>query len=224
MTSADAALTLEVLGTGQTLHLDEYQAVVAGYTGRDENAVRHHIEELAAIGVPEPAQVPMFYDIASASVTTAQTVEVLANNTSGEAEPVLVRCSGSWYLGIGSDHTDRDMETTDIGDSKRACPKPVAAQVVPVSDWTAFDWDVIRMSSHVDGEPYQDGRLEGLRRPDEILNLLRERGADEGRDLVCFAGTVPLITGAFVAGTVWELHLSLPGGDTLSHTYEARKV
>jgi hypothetical protein len=224
MTTSDSGLTLEVLSTGQTLHLDGFQAVVAGYTGRDENAVRHHIAELAAIGVPEPPQVPMFYDIPSTSVTTAHTVEVPARNTSGEAEPVLVRCKGSWYLSVGSDHTDRDLETKDVGESKRVCPKPIARQVVPVPDWSAFDWDVVRMSSRVDGAAYQDGRLEGLRRPDDLLGLLRERGVDEGGDLVCFAGTLPLITGEFVAGTVWELHLSLPGSGAISHTYEARKV
>lgn len=224
MTTSDSALTIEVLGTEQTLHMDGYQAVVAGYTGRDEKAVRHHIEELAAIGVPEPPQVPMFYDIPAASVTTARTVQVPARNTSGEAEPVLVRCKGSWYLGVGSDHTDRDLETEDVGESKRVCPKPVADQVVPVPDWSAFDWDVVRMSSQVDGAAYQDGCLEGLRRPDELLGLLRERGADEGGDLVCFAGTIPLINGEFVAGTVWELRLSLPGSGAISHTYEARKV
>jgi Protein of unknown function (DUF2848) len=224
VTRTDSALTLEVLGTGQTLHVDEYQAVVDGYTGRDEDAVRHHIEELAAIGVPEPPPVPMFYDIAPASVTPARTVEVLAGDTSGEAEPVLVRCKGSWYLGIGSHHTDRDLETKDIDEAKRACPKPVAAQVVPVPDWTAFDWDAVRMSFRVDGETYQDGCLKGLRRPDELLSQLRQRGADEGRDLVCFAGTLPLINGEFVAGTVGELHLSLPDRGAISHTYEARKV
>lgn len=223
MTRTGSVLTLEVLGTGQRLHLDEYQAVVAGYTGRDEKAVRHHIEELAAIGVPEPPQVPMFYGIAPTSVTTARTVEVSADNTSGEAEPVLVRCKGAWYLGMGSDHTDRDLETKDIGESKRACPKPMAPQVVPVPDWTAFDWDAVRLSSSVDGAAYQDGRLEGLRLPDELLRLLRQRGADEGRDLVCFAGTLPLIRGEFVAGTVWQLRLTLSDGRTISHTYEARK-
>jgi uncharacterized protein DUF2848 len=224
MTGTHPTLELEALGTGRTLRLDGFQAVVAGYTGRDEAAVRHHIEELAAIGVPEPPQVPMFYDIDAATVTTAGTVVVTAGNTSGEAEPVLVRCGGSWFLGIGSDHTDRDLETKDIAESKRACPKPVAPQVVAVPDWDAFDWDAVRMSSRVDGAAYQDGRLQGLRRPADLLGLLAERGADEGRDLVCFAGTLPLLTGEFVAGTDWELALALPDGRTISHTYEARKV
>jgi 4-hydroxyphenylacetate 3-monooxygenase len=224
VTGTQPSLAFEVLGTGRTLHLDRFQAVVAGYTGRDEEAVRHHIEELAAIGVPEPPQVPMFYGIDASTVTTAGTVEVTAGNTSGEAEPVLVRCGGSWFLGVGSDHTDRDLETKDIGESKRACPKPVAPQLVAVADWAAFDWDAVRMSSRVDGAAYQDGRLQGLRPPAELLGLLAERGADEGRDLVCFAGTLPLLTGEFLAGTNWELDLVLPDGRTISHTYEARKV
>ncbi len=35
--------------------------VVAGWTGRDEAALQRHIEELAAIGVPRPSSVPVFY-------------------------------------------------------------------------------------------------------------------------------------------------------------------
>ena len=33
--------------------------IVAGWTGRDEASLRHHIEELAAIGVPRPSSVPV---------------------------------------------------------------------------------------------------------------------------------------------------------------------
>ncbi|WP_397517462.1 MULTISPECIES: DUF2848 family protein [unclassified Rhodococcus (in: high G+C Gram-positive bacteria)] len=35
----------------------------------------------------------------------------------------------------GSDHTDRQLATVDIGDSKRACPKPVGPRVVEIADW-----------------------------------------------------------------------------------------
>ena len=64
--------------------------VVAGWTGRDEAALRHHIEELAAIGVPRPSSVPVFYRISVANLTQADSIEVLGTDTSGEAEPVLV--------------------------------------------------------------------------------------------------------------------------------------
>ncbi|HZZ51197.1 MAG TPA: DUF2848 family protein [Pseudonocardia sp.] len=224
MTRTDIALGFEIVGTGETFSLDGHQTVVAGYTGRDEQAVRHHIEELAAIGVPQPPTVPMFYPMDSAAVSTAPWIEVAGSNTSGEAEPVLVRHRGNWYLGVGSDHTDRDLETRDIAESKQACPKPVSTQVVGVPDWEGLDWDAIRMASRVDGKAYQEGALSGLRRPENLLTLMVERGVDEGRDLVCFAGTLPLIDGKFVAGTVWELTLTLPDGRDISHTYEARRI
>ncbi len=223
-TPARPTLRLTVLDTGATIELSGFQAVVAGYTGRDEVAVRHHIDELAAIGVPEPPQVPMFYDVAAVSVTTDSEVAVSGGNTSGEVEPVLVRHAGRWYLGVGSDHTDRDRETADVGDAKRACPKPISAHVVAVRDWDALDWDAVSVGSTVDGRAYQDGALAALRRPAGLIALLGERGLDRGGDLVCFGGTVPLLTGEFVAGTTWELGMSLPDGRTLSCTYDAKKA
>jgi 4-hydroxyphenylacetate 3-monooxygenase len=224
MSGSELVLTLRVLGTGEVLTLAAYQAVVAGYTGRDEKAVRHHIEELAAIGVPAPARVPMFYPIASASVTTAASIEVAGDYTSGEVEPVLVRHHSAWFLGVGSDHTDRTVETHDIGESKRVCPKPICEEVIPVAEWAGLDWDAIGASSTVDGKAYQDGHLRALRDPEQLVRLLSERGVDEGRDLVCFAGTLPLIDGSFVAGMAWELRLTLPDGRAISHWYEVRKV
>ena len=43
--------------------------VVAGWTGRDMSAVQHHIDELAAIGVPAPSTVPLFYRLAVTQLT-----------------------------------------------------------------------------------------------------------------------------------------------------------
>src|SRR5215210_4414268 len=60
----------------------------AGWTGRDEKALRHHIEELAAIGVPRPSSVPVFYRTSVNGLTQAARVEVLGPDTSGEVEPV----------------------------------------------------------------------------------------------------------------------------------------
>ncbi|MGA8316723.1 MAG: DUF2848 family protein, partial [Bradyrhizobium sp.] len=39
-------------GHRERIGFDVATLVVAGWTGRDEAALRHHIEELAAIGVP----------------------------------------------------------------------------------------------------------------------------------------------------------------------------
>src|ERR1700742_3311801 len=48
-------------GDSQKTSFHVAELIVAGWTGRDEAALRHHIEELAAIGVPRPSSVPVFY-------------------------------------------------------------------------------------------------------------------------------------------------------------------
>ncbi|MFJ5900842.1 DUF2848 family protein [Streptomyces sp. NPDC093064] len=96
--------------------------VVAGYTGRDLTAVRHHIEELAAIGVPEPDKIPAFYELDANLLSTNHEIEVDGTATSGEVEPVLIRANGRYYLTVGSDHTYRKLERFDIHASKAACP------------------------------------------------------------------------------------------------------
>lgn len=219
-------LVLHRAGSSTPLILTEFRVIVAGYTGRDEAQVRHHIDELAAIGVAPPPQVPMFYPMPDSAATTAAVTPVTGSNTSGEIEPVLIRHAGQNYLGIGSDHTDRTLETVDIGESKQACPKPIGLGVVEIGDWSSFDWDNCHARSWVDGVLYQSGSLKGLRRPDDLLAILADRlgDFDDAGDYVCFAGTIPLLDGKFVAGTEWELELALPNGLSLRHTYTTKEV
>ncbi|MDV6208075.1 DUF2848 family protein [Rhodococcus erythropolis] len=213
------ALRFRVLGTENTLQFENFTTIVAGYTGRDEAAVRHHIDELAAIGVAPPAQVPMLYTMNSDTTSVAENVEIDGHNTSGEVEPVILRHSGKYFLGVGSDHTDRDLETIDIADSKRACPKPLCSNVIEIPDWESFEWDSCTMRSWVDGKLYQEGTLANLRTPTDLLGILAERHSDDGNDLICFAGTLPLLDGEFTPGHRWALELTIPDGRTLSHTY-----
>lgn len=216
MTSA-SPLTFR-LPDGEELHVTDYALVVAGYTGRDEASVRHHIEELAAIGVPEPDSVPAFYVLDPSLVTQAQDVAVTGTGTSGEVEPVLVRAGGQLYLSVGSDHTDRDLERDSVAGSKAACAKPVAATAVPLPG--ALDWDAVTAYSDVDGVRYQDGTLRELRVPTEVLALLDARPDHAARaNLVMFGGTLPLIDGRFVPGREWKLGLGLPDGTSVEHSY-----
>ncbi|MPV35540.1 DUF2848 family protein [Georgenia subflava] len=220
-------LTFEVLDDAGSagpdrLALTDYTVVVAGYTGRDAAAVQHHIDELAAIGIPAPDSVPAFYPMDAALVTQDPAVTVAGSYTSGEVEPVLVRAGGELYLGVGSDHTDRDLERESVAGSKAACPKPVSRQVVRVP--ADLDWDAVEMASAVDGERYQSGTLRTLRVPTDVLALLDADSSAPGGDLVMFGGTLPLLTGTFVAGSAWELELRLPDGVTLRHSYTADRA
>ncbi|MFP3340854.1 DUF2848 family protein, partial [Micrococcus sp. SIMBA_131] len=46
----------------------------AGYAGRNQEAVQHHIDELAALGVPGPSQVPALYPVSPYLAQQAETV------------------------------------------------------------------------------------------------------------------------------------------------------
>lgn len=220
-------LRLRVARTGDELRVEPARLVVAGYTARDQDAVARHIAELADIGVPPPASVPVFYDLDPALLTTDDVVGVAGGNTSGEVEPVLLRAAGRWYLAVGSDHTDRDLERDDIAAAKAACPKPIGTAVLALpDDPAAFDLDHVAAVSAVDGVPYQSSSLAALLPPGDVLHRMGAAMADDplatDADLAVFGGTTPLLDGAFVPGTRWELALRLPDGTDLTHTYEVK--
>ena len=208
-----------IAGSGRVISVRPGYLVIAGFTGRDEASVTEHVRELAAIGVPVPADVPAFWQLDLALLTADEVIEVAGLSTSGEAEPVIVRHEGRLYLGVGSDHTDRDLERTDIAGSKAVCPKPVSGQIVELPGGGDDGvWDRIELSCAVDGVPYQQGTLAALRRPSDLLARLRSDG-----DLVMFCGTLPLLNGEFVTGTAWDLGLHVPGQATLQHRYQVRR-
>ena len=196
--------------------------VVAGYTGRDQAAVRHHIDELAAIGVPEPETIPAFYPLEVDLLTTDATVEVDATSTSGEVEPVLIRANGTYYLTVGSDHTDREMETVGIKLSKAACPKPISSTVIELGDPPALvDWDSIVVRSWVDDELYQDGPLSSMLPITQVLAEWDQISGGAGSDvsLVLFGGTRPLLDGTFRYGRSWRMELAIPGQTPIELAY-----
>jgi 4-hydroxyphenylacetate 3-monooxygenase len=214
-------LRLRVVGAGSAVTLDAYRLIIAGYTGRDAAAVARHIEELAAIGIPPPASVPAFFELDPTLVTSDAAVAIAGSNTSGEVEPVLVRHNGRHYLGVGSDHTDRDLERSDIAASKAACPKPVGERVIALpEDLAALDWDPVDVESDVNGRPYQRGSLASMRTPTDLLSRMTGALGDFADDLVMFCGTVPLLAGAFRPGRHWRVALRLDPNTILTHSYE----
>ena len=45
--------------------------------------------ELAALGVPRPSSVPLYYRVASHQLTQAPLIEVVGEQSSGEVEPLV---------------------------------------------------------------------------------------------------------------------------------------
>jgi hypothetical protein len=166
-------------------------AVVAGWTGRDRGAVEEHIAELEALGVPRPSTVPVFYRVSASRLTTASMIESTASS-SGEVEPVLLEHDGELYVGVGSDHTDREVESYGIAVAKQMCDKPIAPELWRYEE-VAPHWDRLVLRSWIEeGILYQEGALAGLLHPDALLELA-EPTLTDGTVMLC--GTSAAIGG-----------------------------
>jgi len=164
----DLTFTIDAQGTTTPLTLAIDQAVIAGWTGRDPVARDKHIAELEAIGVARPASTPIYYRCSARRLTTEDEIEVCGENSSGEVEFVLIGWQGRIFVGLGSDHTDRKVETYSVTVSKQMCDK-VMAPVLWELEEVAGHWDqmILRAHAWIDGARvlYQEGRL------DEMLSV-----------------------------------------------------
>jgi hypothetical protein len=204
---------------GRPFDIDEL--VIAGWTGRDVAALEHHIEELKAIGVQPPSKVPLYYRVAASLLTQAGSILVVGDDTSGEAEPVLVGTADRLWLAVGADHTDRKLETYGVAQSKQVCPK-----VIGRSAWRFEEvephWDQLILRSFIEegGKkvPYQEGLLGKIRAPRDLIAGWRgDKRLPAG--VAMFCGTLPAI-GGIRSSSRFDMEIEDPVlGRTLSHSY-----
>lgn len=168
-------------------------AVIAGWTGRDQAALEKHIRELEELGVARPKSTPIFYRVAASRLTTAGAIEAAGAESSGEVEFVLVRHQERLFVGVGSDHTDRKVETYNVTVSKQMCEKPVAGELWPWEEVSAH-WDQLRLRSWTaDGALYQEGPVTAMRAPEDLMERYRAGGLQDGTLMFC--GTLAAIGG-----------------------------
>lgn len=195
----------------ERLEFHPYRLLIVGFAGRDQTAVLQHINELKAQGIPAPSRVPETYEVAVDRLSSESTIQVNSRHTSGEVEAVLLLAGGAIWLGVGSDHTDRDLERVSIGQSKAACPKVISRSLWRFEE-VADHWDDLVLRSWTrarNGELhlYQEGRLEGLLPPDVILKMVEGEVKVPLDQTVIFTGTVPLIGGEFRYTTEYHVEL-----------------
>jgi len=168
----DLAFTVDAQDTTTPLTLAIDQAVIAGWTGRDPVARDKHIAELEAIGIARPATTPIYYRVSARRLTTADSIEVCGGDSSGEVEFVLIGWQGRIFVGAGSDHTDRKVETYSVTVSKQMCDKPIAPVLWELEE-VADHWDrmILRAFAFIDGKRvlYQEGTLDGMLPAEELI-------------------------------------------------------
>lgn len=147
--------------------------IIAGWTGRDQAALEHHIKELEALGVKRPATTPCYYSLTPDLLTTEPEVSFLGGDGSGEVEFVILSLDDGLWVGLGSDHTDRKLETVSVSFSKQVCAKPIGPQIWRFDD-VAPHWDRLELRSYatIGGKEilYQEGLVSKMRAPVDLMH------------------------------------------------------
>lgn len=215
----------EFLVDGEGIRLEFDRVYNAGYSGRDEEAVQAHIDELVDEGIECPSEIPALFELAPyTTLIDPGRIRVVGPETSGEAEFALLRAGGSTYVAAASDHTDRNLETESIQKSKQIAPNVLSRRVWRLKD-IRDHWDEIELRSWnwIDGERtlYQNTKLATLLRPREIVETVRERHAFRLQGVAILSGTVATVSGDIVPGSAFEVELHDPIQETsLSVSYD----
>jgi hypothetical protein len=153
----------------------------------------------------------------------ASAIDASSQQTSGEAEVVLLQTQDELLVGVGSDHTDRAHEAVDVDESKAMCAKPIGGVVWRYAD-VAPHWDELRLRSwttdDTDRRLYQEGTLAEFLTVGALLGELRDSGFPDLRGTVVFGGTLPTLSGLSY-GKRFESELHDPVlGRSISCTYD----
>jgi hypothetical protein len=152
-------------------------------------------------------------------LTSSSEIEVIGNTTSGEAEFVLILDGEEAFVGVGSDHTDRELETYSLVKSKQICANVLSAQVWPYEEVESV-WDEVVLRSWVKSTPaselilYQEATLATIISPSNLIDLVKSQLTDGNMDgMVIFSGTVPLLTDETICGVQFSAELFDPHSD-----------
>ncbi|PTX53950.1 uncharacterized protein DUF2848 [Melghirimyces profundicolus] len=216
-------LKLNVQGTEKTIEVTVNRVFNAGYAGSDQTKVQEHIDELAKLGVPVPSTTPTLYPISNYLPTVADRVQVQHGETSGEIEYVLIWAEGELFVTVGSDHTDRKLETYSVPMSKQAYPNVIADQVWRFKD-VKDHWDRLELECWVtaNGERvlYQKGTCADLMPPSQWKEIFRQKNvAKEGN--LFFSATINTVANTLAFADRYEFEMRDPVLDrVIRHQYE----
>lgn len=190
--------TLETRDGESAFELNYERVFAIGYAGRDMAKTMEHIKELERdLGVPAPKKIPTIFQCGNYVLTQEKDLVFVGERTCGEVEYVIIVKEGQIYIGLGSDHTDRELEADNVPKAKQVCAKPICSKIWDYEEMKDH-WDSIKLRSWqtVDGKEivYQSGSLADILPVEKILDELNSRvgGID---NCVIYSGTVPVSDG-----------------------------
>jgi hypothetical protein len=210
-------------GLADRVGVEVGELVIAGWTGRDRQAIDHHLAELAQLGVKPPSATPLFYRVSNTLITQTDRLQVLGPDTSGEAEAVIVALADGLWLACGSDQTDRKAEAASVAIAKQLGPKVIGRALWRLDDVLAR-WDELRLRAWatIGGKRvlYQNSALSAMLRADDLIRRYTGGAARLAPGTVMFCGTVVAVDGVRPADR-FEVELADPlAGRALTLAYD----
>ena len=217
-------------GKENSIDFQPVHIINAGYTGRDQAAVQAHIDELKEEGIPAPDKTPVYFIKFEERITQDNYFEVLdETDHSGEAEFALLFDKDEIYVGAGSDHTDRKLETIDIPKAKQIYPNTISRDLWKLSEVVGH-WDdiIIRSWIKVDGVRtlFQEAALTAMLDANDIIDRVKKLLVDpeETQGLIIYSGTIASIFKAEYS-PYFEVELEDPVlGRKLRNFYELKSL
>ena len=205
------------------------RVINAGYSGRDEESVQAHIDELVADGIPAPETVPALYELApNVLQTDPGSIRVVGSRTSGEAEFGLVVTGVETYVVAASDQTDRALERDGIQKSKQIAPNVLSRNAWRLSD-LRDRWDDLELTAwntvNGDRRRYQQATFGSIREPDDLLEIAEQQYGKPMDGTVLLSGTIATVDGEVTPGSQFEVAIRDPDTDRkLSVTYNIEQM
>ena len=151
-------------------------------------------------------------------------IQVVGEKSSGEVEVILVQQSDQLWVGVGSDHTDREVETYGVTVSKQVCDKPVAPVLWPYAE-VAEHWDqmILRSWAGNKRELYQEGPVSKMLPPADLIARYAD-GDSLSDGTLMFGGTLATL-GEVEPSERFELELEDPVlNRRITHGYDIRTL
>lgn len=214
---------------GDTTQVEVERVINLGYSGRDQDAVQDHIEELASEGIDPPDQVPMTYQVAPyIALVDPGNITVIGDETSGEAEFGLLVTSNDIFVLAASDHTDRNLESENVQLSKQVTPNVISRTAWRMENvreqWSEISITAVNTREGKE-ELYQKATLGEILSPEKIIELCEQRHCGSLNGTLILSGTVPTESGGVSPGERFEVVLEHPTDDReLRVGYDIRTV
>ena len=173
-----------------------------GFTARNTEQMKKNLKALENQGIKYPNSFPQVYPCQRYILSDEREIEVVSDKTCGEVEFLLLILKEGIFIGVGSDHADKEIEKISIIKSKQLCAKHYANAFWRYED-VKDHWDRLILRSYQrdsQGEYslYQEGEVKNILTPESIMSFLEKEGILPDKEAIIFSGSV-----AAIGGTVY---------------------